>query len=106
MPITSQGDREIFDNLNRLQQRVDSPTVVSELAQAASRALAETTPVGRRGNAGLLKRTMTEVAEPVRTAEGWWAGVGNLEGIYPLKSAPRGTIAAFLKRKRKKEGDG
>lgn len=108
MPITLTvtGHEEIITSLQNLSDKLQGPEVVQELALMSSEVLAAEAPVGRRGNAGLLQRTISEVAGPKSTGQGWWAGVGNLEGIYPLEPAPRGTIATFLERigKRKKGG--
>ena len=97
MPITVQT--EVFGDLRNLSKKVKGPEVVAELAQVVSLKLAEVSPK----DTGLLQRTISETAGPEPIEQGWWAGVGNLEGIYPLVSAPRGTIAAFLIRIGKKK---
>lgn len=94
MPITVQT--AVFDDLKNLSNKVKGPEVVQELARTASEAMIDAAPVGQYGDAGLLSRTLSEVAGPEPREGGWWAGVGNLEGIYPLKSAPRDTIKNFL----------
>ena len=98
MPITLtvEGHEGIITSLQNLSNKVNSPEVVETLAKETSGLLAENTPRGRRGDSGLLGRTMTEVAGPEPAGDGWWAGVGTLAGIYPLESAPKGTIKAFL----------
>lgn len=100
MPITLTvtGHEEIIASLQNLSDKIRGPEIVQELALMSSEVLATEAPVGRRGSAGLLQRTISEVAGPEPIGEGWWAGVGNLEGIYPLEPAPKGTIAAFLER--------
>ena len=90
------GHEEIIASLNNLSNRLQGPELVRQLSQMSSGILANATPVGRRGNAGLLQRTMSETAGPEPTGQGWWAGVGNLEGIYPLEPAPPDTIKNFL----------
>ena len=107
MPITLTvtGHEEIIASLNNLSNRLQGPEVVATLAKETSIILAQNAPVGQRGmTRGLLQRTMSEVAGPEPTGQGWWAGVGNLEGIYPLEPAPRGTIKAFLEMIGKKKG--
>ena len=74
---------------------------MQQLAQMSSEIIVQEAPVGIRGRAGLLQQTLSEIAGPEPTEQGWWAGVGNLEGIYPLKTARKGTIAAFLEKWRK-----
>lgn len=106
MPITLTvtGHEEIITSLNNLSDKLKGPEVVTELARMSAEVLKSVTPVGMRGNAGLLQRTMSEVAGPEPTADGWWAGVGNLEGIYPLEPAPRDTIKNFLEMIRGQKG--
>lgn len=106
MPITLTvtGHNEIIASLQNLSDKLDGPEVVQALGQMSSSILTQETPVGRRGDAGKLQRTMSEMAGPEPTGQGWWMGVGNLEGIYPLEPAPKGTIAAFLKRWREQHG--
>lgn len=94
--LTVTGHEEIIASLTNLSDRLQGPEVVQRLSQMSSGILANVTPVGRRGNAGLLQRTMSETAGPEPTGQGWWAGVGNLEGIYPLEPAPPDTIKNFL----------
>lgn len=99
MPVTLtvQGHEEIIASLQNLSDKLQGPEVVNTLAHEAAIELGQTTPVGRRGaEAGKLSRTMTEVGGPEPTEGGWWAGVGNLEGIYPTTSAPKHTIRNFL----------
>ena len=100
MPITLTvtGHNEIIASLQNLNDRLDGPEVVQKLGQMTSAILEQSTPRGRRGDAGKLQRTMSEIAGPEPTGQGWWMGVGNLEGIYPLEPTPKGTIAAFLER--------
>ena len=107
MPITLTvtGHEEIITSLQNLSDKIQGPEVVQELVLMSSEVLASEAPVGRRGSAGLLQRTISEVAGPEPTGEGWWAGVGNLEGIYPLEPAPKGTIAAFLEIMRERRGE-
>jgi len=106
MPITLTvtGHEEIIASLQNLSDKIEGPEVVGRLAQMGSSILATEAPVGRRGSAGLLQRTLSEMAGPEPVGQGWWAGVGNLEGIYPLPPAPKGTIAAFLKLWRARRG--
>ncbi len=108
MPITLTvtGHEEIIASLQNLSDKLDGPEVVQALSQMSSVILVGETPVGHRGDAGKLQRTMSEMAGPEPTGQGWWAGVGNLEGIYPLEPAPKGTIAAFLKRWREQHPGG
>ena len=94
--LTVEGHEGIITRLQNLSNKVNSPEIVETLAKETSGLLAENTPRGRRGDSGLLGRTMTEVAGPEPAGDGWWAGVGNLAGIYPLEPAPKGTIKAFL----------
>ncbi len=98
MPITLTvtGHSEIIASLQNLNDRLDGPEVVQALGQMSSAILEQSTPVGRRGDAGNLQRTMSEMAGPERTGQGWWVGVGNLDGIYPLEAAPKDTIKNFL----------
>lgn len=100
--LTVTGHNEIIASLQNLSDKLDGPEIVQTLGQMSSAILTQETPVGRRGDAGKLQRTMSEMAGPEPTGQGWWMGVGNLEGIYPLEPAPRGTIAAFLERIGKK----
>lgn len=90
------GHEEIIASLNNLSEKLQGPEVVQQLAQMSSEVLATEAPVGIRGDAGLLQRTVSETAGPEPTGQGWWAGVGNLEGIYPLEPAPPDTIKNFL----------
>ena len=99
MPVTLtvSGHEELITSLKNLSNKLQGPEVVNALAHESAIELGQTTPVGVRGSlAGQLRRTMTEVGGPNQTGGGWWAGVGNLEGIYPLKSAPPHTIKRFL----------
>jgi len=99
MPIslTVEGHEGIITSLHNLSDKLQGPELVSKLARESAIELGQTTPIGIRGaEAGKLSRTMTEVGGPMPTGSGWWAGVGNLEGIYPLASAPRHTIKRFL----------
>ena len=100
MPITLtvQGHEELIASLQNLSDRLQGPEVVETLAKETSIIMAQNTPVGEYGmTRGILQRTMSEVGGPEATAGGgWWAGVGNLAGIYPLEAAPKGTIKAFL----------
>jgi len=104
MPVTLtvEGHEGLIASLQNLSDRLQGPKLVSKLAHQSSIELGQTTPVGTMGaEAGKLQRTMMEVGGPEQTTGGWWAGVGNLEGIYPLTSAPRHTIKNFLKMIRK-----
>ena len=84
-------------SLQNLSDRLQGPEVVETLARETSIVMAQNTPVGEYGvTRGILQRTMSEVGGPEATTDGWWAGVGNLAGIYPLVTAPKGTIKAFL----------
>jgi len=94
--LTVQGHEEIIASLQNLSDKLQGPEVVTALAHEAAIELGQTTPIGHRGQAGKLSRTMTEVGGPESTGGGWWAGVGNLEGIYPTTSAPKHTIKNFL----------
>jgi hypothetical protein len=99
MPVTLtvQGHEEIIASLQNLSDKLQGPEVVTKLAHESAIELGQTTPRGRRGSeAGKLSRTMTEVAGPEPAGGGWWAGVGNLEGIYPTTPAPKHTIKNFL----------
>ena len=99
MPITltATGHEEILASLQNLSDKLRGPEVVETLAKESSIILAQNAPVGERGmTRGLLQRTVSEVAGPEPTGQGWWAGVGNLEGIYPLEPAPPDTIKNFL----------
>ena len=95
--LTVTGHEEIIASLNNLSNKLQGPELVQTLGQEASIILAQETPVGERGmTRGLLQRTMSEAAGPEPTGQGWWVGVGNLEGIYPLEPAPPDTIKNFL----------
>jgi len=115
--LTVTGTERILGSLENLRAAIVSPDVVQNLADMASQVMSDNAPVGVRGDAGLLQRTLSEVSVAQPTGNGWQIGVGNMQGIYPLEPAPRGTISAFLKkwaeehgetgeRKRKRTGTG
>jgi len=93
-----EGHEGIIDSLQNLSNKLQGPEVVNTLAKETSIIMGQNTPVGTRGaTRGQLQRAMSETAGPKPTEGGWWAGVGSLEGIYPLESAPRNTIKEFLR---------
>lgn len=92
-----EGHEGIIASLQNLSDKLQGPEVVDVLAKKTSVIIGHNTPVGRRGaTSGLLQRTMSETGGPEPTKGGWWAGVGNLEGIYPTEPAPSNTIKNFL----------
>jgi len=104
--LTVTGTEGILASLQNLSNRLSGPEIVTELSVMASAEIHRAAPVGRRGDAGLLQRTLSETSPAEPTGDGWRAGVGNMDGILPLQPAPRGTIKYFLEKMGYKKFDG